>query len=318
MVKHFLNKLRKGSVVTEGKGDIISFSLKKDRILDYIFNKILLLSALCIVIFVVGMLVTLILASSESIKQFGLKFFVTNIWDYKNNIYGSLAFMSGTLATSFIALLISLPFSFSISILLGVYLREGVLSNFIKITTELLAGIPSVIYGFWGFFFMGPIMRSVALFFGVEGSSGYGILTSSIILAIMIIPYTASIGREVIELVPGNLIEGAYSLGATRFEVVTKIVVPFAFSGIFAGVILSLGRALGETMAVTMLIGNTNDIPKGLFSTGNTIASVIANEFNEASGLKMSALIQLGFVLMAITLVVNFIGKYIIKKMSME
>lgn len=318
MEKLFSNNRKENPDQTTDRGGKTAPVLVREKIIDSIFKKLLLISAIGVIVLVVGMLITLCIASISSIKVFGWQFFVTNIWNYKDNNYGALAFIVGTLLTSFIALLISLPFSFSISILLGVYLKRGFFSEFIKTTTELLAGIPSVIYGFWGFFFLGPIIRNIALHMGFQGNTGYGILTSSIILAIMIIPYTASLGREVIELVPNNLVEGAYGLGATRLEVVAKVMVPYAFSGIFAGVILSLGRALGETMAVTMLIGNTNDIPSSLFATGNTIASVIANEFNEAAGIKMSALIELGFVLMTITFVVNFIGKYIIKKLSME
>lgn len=290
----------------------------KQKIQDSFFRFLLLSSAMLVVLLVFCILFTLLITSAGSIKEFGWRFFVTNVWDYKNNIYGALAFISGTLLTSGLSLLISLPFSFSIAVLLSVYLKKGWIAGFIKLTTELLAGVPSVIYGFWGFYFLGPIIRNFASACGVMNNTGYGILTSSIVLAIMITPYSASLGREVMELVPNHLVEGGYSLGGTRFEVVTKIMIPFASSGIFAGVILSLGRALGETMAITMLIGNSNSIPTSLFDTGNTIASVIANEFNEADGVKLSALIELGFVLMVITFIVNFIGKYIIKKISLE
>ena len=166
--------------------------------------------------------------------------------------------------------------------------------------------------------FLSPIVKFLAkTLFGME-IIGYGVLTSSIVLSIMIIPYCASISREVIELVPKDLQEAAYALGATKFEVITTIVLHYAFSGIFAGIILSLGRALGETMAVTMVIGNRNDIPKNIFSTANTIASVIANNFNEADGIMMASLIELGFILMVITTTINYIGKYIIKKFNVE
>ena len=176
-----------------------------------------------------------------------------------------------------------------------------------------MAGIPSVIYGFWGFFFLVPIIGALKLKFGLE-PFGVGIFTSSIILSIMILPYSASIGREVIELVPNDLKEAAYSLGATRFEVIRKIVFPYASSGFLAGLILSLGRALGETMAVTMLIGNYNGIPKNIFSSGNTIASVIALSFAESSDIQLSSLIELGLILMIITLIINLTGKIIVKR----
>jgi len=294
--------------------DVAHPSLKKEKFFNLLFNKLLLLSGVIVVLIIIFMLLILFIASFPAIKKFGIGFFYSNIWDYRNNNYGALSFIAGTVLTSFLAILMSLPFSLSIAILLSTYLKKGILANFIKTTTELLAGIPSIIYGFWGFYFLGPIVKNIAKSFGIMNATGYGILTSSIILSIMIIPYTASISREVLELVPTDLIEAGLSLGSTKYKVVTKIMFPYALSGIFAGVILSLGRALGETMAVTMLIGNRNQIPKNLFDTGNTIASVIANQFGEATGIQSATLIELGFILMIITVVVNFTGKYIINK----
>jgi len=288
--------------------------LKKEKIFNVLFNKLLLVSGVIVVLIIIFMLLVLFIASYPAIKKFGIGFFFSNIWDYRNNNYGALSFIAGTVLTSFLAIIISLPFSLSIAILLSAYLKKGPLANFIKTTTELLAGIPSIIYGFWGFYFLGPIVKNIGRSFGIMDATGYGILTSSIILSIMIIPYTASISREVLELVPTDLIEAGLSLGSTKYKIVANIMFPYALSGIFAGIILSLGRALGETMAVTMLIGNRNQIPKNLFDTGNTIASVIANQFGEATGIQSATLIELGFILMVITVVVNFTGKYIINK----
>ncbi len=288
--------------------------LRKERILNIAFNKLLLFSGILVVLIIIFMLIILFIASFPAIKKFGIGFFFSNSWDYRTDNYGALPFIAGTVLTSLLAILMSLPFSLSIAILLSSYLKKGFLASFIKTTTELLAGIPSIIYGFWGFYFLGPIVKNIAKSFGIIDATGYGILTSSIILAIMIIPYTASISREVLELVPNDLIEAGLSLGSTKYKVVMKIMFPYALSGIFAGVILSLGRALGETMAVTMLIGNKNQIPKNLFDTGNTIASVIANQFGEATGIQSATLIELGFILMVITVLVNFSGKYIINK----
>jgi phosphate transport system permease protein len=181
---------------------------------------------------------------------------------------------------------------------------------------ELLAGVPSVIYGFCGLFLLAPLVRALEIELGVA-PYGVGIFTASLVLSIMIIPYTASIGREVISLVPSNLKEAALSLGATRFEVIRKVVLPYAGSGIFAGILLSLGRALGETMAVTMVIGNSNFIPKSIFSPANTLASVIANEFTEATGsLYLASLVELGLVLFVVTTVINIVGKWIIRQMG--
>jgi phosphate transport system permease protein len=224
----------------------------------------------------------------------------------------------GTLLTSFLALLISLPFSLAIAICIGEYFREGLLSSFLKNVTDLLAGIPSIIYGFWALFVLVPIVRRFEVGLGIF-PYGVGIFTASLILSVMIIPYSASIAREVIALVPTDIKEAAYSLGATRQEVITKVILPYARSGIGAGILLALGRALGETMAVTMVIGNSNRIPRSLFSPGNTMASVIANEFTEATGrLYLSSLIEVGLLLFLVTLIINVTGRYMIKKMSIE
>ncbi len=288
------------------------------KIGDQFFKFLLLLSGIIVVIIVVGFLITLLISSMPSFKKFGISFFWTNVWNPSKDIYGAFAFIVGTIMTSFIALIISLPFSLSIALLLSQYLKKGILSTIIKSVTELLAGIPSVIYGFWGFIFLSPIVKSFAkTLFGIN-TVGYGIFTASLVLAIMIIPYTASISREIMELVPNDLIEAGYALGGTKLEIITKIILPYSFSGIFAGIILSLGRALGETMAVTMVIGNRYNLPKDIFSPGNTIASVIANNFNEAGPLLMATLIELGFVLMIITTVINFAGKLIINKFSLD
>jgi len=199
---------------------------------------------------------------------------------------------------------------------LGEYSRHGNASTFMKSVIELLAGIPSVIYGFWGLFLLVPLVRSLETALGVS-PQGVGIFTSSLVLAVMIIPYAASIGTEVISLVPSDLKEAALSLGATRFEVIRKVVLPYAYSGIFAGILLALGRALGETMAVTMVIGNSNFLPESIFSPGNTMASVIANEFTEATGsLYLASLIELALVLFIVTTIINILGKLIIRKMS--
>ncbi len=211
-----------------------------------------------------------------------------------------------------------MPFSLAISIFIGEYFREGYLPSFLKNVTELLAGIPSIIYGFWALFVLVPVIRNVELKLGIL-PYGVGILTASLILSVMIIPYAASIAREVIALVPTDIKEAAYALGATRQEVITKVILPYARSGIFASILLALGRALGETMAVTMVIGNSNLLPQSLFSPGNTMASVIANEFTEATGkLYLSSLIEIGLILFLVTMIINIAGRYVIKKASVE
>jgi phosphate transport system permease protein len=285
---------------------------------ESLFKKTLTGVGIAMVVLVVGILITLIVESIPSMKHLGIKYLWGKTWDPVNNVYGALPFLIGTLLTSFLALIISIPFSFAIAIYLGEYNPKGWLSNFLKNTVELIAAVPSVIYGFWGLLVLVPLVRELETKLGVL-PYGIGIFTAALILAIMIIPYAASLGREMIRLVPSPLKEGAYSLGATRYEVIKNVVIPYTKSGLFAGVLLSLGRALGETMAVTMVIGNTSMIPDSIFGPGNTMASVIANEFTEADHtLYLSALIELGLVLFVVTVIINMIGKRIIKRFTNE
>ena len=285
---------------------------------DYIFGMIYSVSAVLIVLLVAAIFVTLIVYSFTSIKSFGIDFIFETKWDPVAGKFGAFPFLVGTMITSFLALFISIPFSLSISIFLGEYFKEGIFSSVLKSAVELLAGIPSVIYGFWGLFVLVPVIRMLELKLGAA-PYGVGVLTSSLILAIMIIPYSASIGREVIQLVPADLKEAAFSLGATRFEVIKKVIVPYARSGIFAGILLSLGRALGETMAVTMVIGNSNFIPNSIFAPANSMASIIANEFTEAvDELYLSSLIEIGLLLFIVTAIINIIGKYVIKRLGVS
>ncbi len=261
---------------------------------------------------------SLLVASLPGIRSFGIDFLFSVTWDPVRNEFGAFPFLLGTLASSFLALVISVVFSLPISIFWGEYSSQGASPTFIKSMIELLAGVPSVIYGFCGLFLLAPLVRALELNLGVT-PYGVGIFTASLVLSIMIIPYSSSIGREVISLVPSDLKEAALSLGATRFEVIRKVILPYARSGIVAGILLSLGRALGETMAVTMVIGNSNFIPKGIFSPANTLASVIANEFTEATGsLYLASLIELGLVLFIVTTVINVIGKWTVRRMGME
>ena len=193
----------------------------------------------------------------------------------------------------------------------GEFFQGKKIATFISSIIDLLAGIPSIVYGLWGFYTFRPIIIEMGV-----NSQGFGVLTSSIILAIMIIPYASSLSGEFISMVPNELKEAAYSLGATRYEVIRTVTFPSAGSGVFASYILALGRALGETMAVTMLIGNTNNLPTSLADTGNTMASIIANQFGEADGLKLSSLIAIGLLLFLITAIINLVAKLIIKKLN--
>jgi len=446
--------------------------------MENFFRRSLIFIALVMVVLVFGIFITLIIQSIPSLKALGIKYLWGKTWDPVNNVYGALPFLVGTLLTSFLALIISMPFSYAIAVYLGEYKPKGWLSNFLKNTVDLIAAVPSVIYGFWGLLVLVPVVqhwetkwnekkvgeyrevtkdnntftvngktfvlntdyfplaysgassvqgnvtseaaaqpdsikqgkpwlldlapvitathnnpvaindtiKQTAARYSLKGAGalilinssptadnlnfnkkdttslldipvvyvtavgrkksfssttempnvsiaadvnivdpynvlpyGIGIFTSSIILAIMIIPYAASMGRELIKMVPSPLKEGAYALGATRYEVIRSVILPYTKSGLAAGVLLSLGRALGETMAVTMVIGNSPIMPKSIFSLGHTMASVIANEFAEADhAVYLSALVELGLVLFLVTVVINMIGKGIIKRFTNE
>lgn len=281
---------------------------------DYIFKRLLLAGALLILLIIGGIFYSLISGALPAFEHFGVfRFIFSSEWDPHPQAeqYGALVFIAGTLLTSFLALLLCLPFSLPVALFTGEYFKGRKIASVISAVIDLLAGIPSIVYGLWGFYTLRPLMINLGL-----SAQGYGVLTASVVLAIMIIPYAASLSAEFISMVPRELKEGAYSLGATRLEVIRNVIFPTAGSGIFASYILALGRALGETMAVTMLIGNTNLIPTSLTATGNTMASVIANQFGEADGLKLSSLIAIGLLLFLITAVINFTGKLIMKKLS--
>lgn len=282
------------------------------------FSRIVFGSAVLVVVILFAITVSLLISSLPSFARFGFSFFTGTTWDPVIGEYGSLPFMVGTIITSVLALAISIPFSLSIAIVLGEYFRSGLLGSILNSAMELLAGIPSIIYGMWGLFFLVPVVRQLQIALGVP-PLGIGIFTASLLLAIMIIPYTASISREVISLVPTELKEAGYSLGGTRFDVVRKVILPYSKSGIFAGILLSFGRALGETMAVTMVIGNSSFLSANIFGPGNTISSLIANEFTEAADpLYISALIEAGLVLFVITTVFGFLGRTIVNKTTIQ
>lgn len=288
---------------------ILYFAMSSDKITKYILFAV----SMIVLIVAAGMVFSLVGGAVPAFKTFGFRFIYSGEWDptQGRENYGALPFIMGTLMTSFAALIICLPLSFSTSLFLGEYFKGTRVARILSLLVDLLAGIPSIVYGLWGFYTLRPFLIDLGF-----GGQGFGIFTASLILSIMIIPYATSLSNEIISMVPNDLKEAAYSLGATRLEVITTVTIPNARSGIIAGYILAFGRALGETMAVTMLIGNTNLIPTSFFTTGNTMASVIANQFGEADGLKLSALIAISLLLLLITGIVNAIGKFIIKKMN--
>lgn len=278
---------------------------------DKLYKAMLLISASVIPIVCGGVVYALVTDAYEAFEHFGFfRFLTSSEWDYTEGAeqYGALPFITGTLLTTLLALLFCIPFSLPVALFVGEYFKGKKIAVILGTVTDLLAGIPSIIYGLWGFYTLRPIIMHLGI-----SPQGSGILTASIVLAIMIVPYAASLSAEFVKMVPNELKEGAYSAGATRAEVIRNVVFPVAGSGIFSSYILAIGRALGETMTVTMLIGNTNTIPSSITSTGNSMASIIANQFGEADGLRLSSLIAIGLILFLITAVINMVGKIMIK-----
>jgi phosphate transport system permease protein len=274
-----------------------------------LFRGVLFTASCLIILLTAGIVYALVTQSIGAFSEFGIFNFITSsVWDSRNDQYGALPFITGTMMTAVLALMFCIPFSLSVALFNGEYFRKKKISTFVSAIVDLLAGIPSIVYGLWGFYVLRPVIVSMGI-----NDQGFGVLLASVILAIMIIPYASSLSTEFISMVPNDLKEGAYSLGATNLEVIRAVSLPVASSGIFASYILAFGRALGETMAVTMLIGNTLHIPSGISDTGNTMASIIANQFGEAGGLKLSSLMAIGLLLFLITASVNFIAKYIMK-----
>lgn len=279
----------------------------------------------------VGIIVSLILGAAPALKAFGLGFLTSAEWDPVQEKFGGLVMIYGTLASSLIALVIAVPVSFGIAIFLT-ELSPNWLKRPLGIAIELLAAVPSIVYGMWGLLVFGPILATFvqqplqSLLHGVPvlGSLvsgppvGIGILSAGIILAIMIIPFIASVMRDVFEVTPPMLKESAYGLGATTWEVVSKIVLPYTKTGVVGGIMLGLGRALGETMAVTFVIGNMNQLSSlSVFEAANSITSTLANEFAEAGeGLHQSSLMYLGLVLFLITFVVLSISKLLLVRLK--
>jgi phosphate transport system permease protein len=289
---------------------------------DRIFTYSMLACALAVLGVLVLIVYELVSRSGLSWHAFGLKFFVSSEWDPVNDKFGALPFIYGTLVSSLVALVIAVPLSIGVAVFTTEMCPKA-LRNPLSFFVELLAGIPSVIYGLWAMFVLVPILsmyvepflartlRWTGIFSGAP--YGIGMLAAGIILAIMIIPIISSITREVLMVVPQHQREGVLALGATRWEMIRVGVLRNARAGIVGGIILGLGRALGETMAVTMVIGNRPEIAKSLFAPGYTMASVLANEFSEATGdTYLAALIEIGLALFLVTVVVNALARLLV------
>ncbi|MES2423347.1 MAG: phosphate ABC transporter permease subunit PstC [Pseudomonadota bacterium] len=279
----------------------------------------------------VAIMVSLVISAWPAITQFGLGFLTSTVWDPVKNEYGGLVMIYGTVMTSLIALAIAVPVSFGIALFLT-ELSPAWLKQPLGTAIELLAAVPSIVYGMWGLLVFGPILAEYvqkpaqAVFGGVPYLGaffsgppvGIGILSAGIILAIMIIPFIASVMRDVFEVTPTLLKESAYGLGSTTWEVVSRVVLPYTKTGVIGGIMLGLGRALGETMAVTFVIGNFNQLDSlSLFQAANSITSALANEFAEAGeGLHQASLIYLGLVLFFITFVVLMLSKVMLSQLK--
>ncbi|MGM0501178.1 MAG: phosphate ABC transporter permease subunit PstC [Bacillota bacterium] len=295
---------------------------------DRVFHRITKGFAWSILILVFVMVAVMVGVSWPAIKKFGLEFLVSTEWNPVSETFGALPFIYGSVVTSIIALLIAVPLGVGSAVFLS-ELAPKWLRDPLSFVIELLAAVPSVIYGLWGLFALAPVLRNYIQPFlkeklgflpFFEGPAlGVGLMAAGIILAIMILPIITSITRDVLETVPEEQREGVLALGATKWESIWHVVLPYGKAGIIGAIILALGRAIGETMAVTMLIGNANKISSSFFGLGNTMASGIANEFAEASSdIHTGALLGLGLVLFIITLILNIAARFMINYLSFE
>ncbi|OPF63755.1 MULTISPECIES: phosphate ABC transporter permease subunit PstC [unclassified Hydrogenophaga] len=298
---------------------------RKQRLQDALFHRITQLFSLLVLFALLGIIVSLFINALPVLQKFGARFIWYVEWDIINEEFGAAIAIVGTLASAGIALLIAVPLAFGIALFLTEtcppWLRRP-----LGTSIELLAAVPSIIYGMFGLFVFAPLfadyfqvpvqklmsgMPLIGFLFG-GSTNGMGILAAGIVLAFMVLPFVAAVMRDVFEIVPPILRESAYGLGCTTWEVVRRVVLPYTQKGVIGGVMLGLGRALGETMAVTFVIGNANRMPTSLFSPGTSIASTLANEFGEAADFHISALFALGFLLFVITFIVLALAKWMI------
>jgi phosphate transport system permease protein len=303
-------------------------SLQSSALADRVYRGAILFFALCIPALLLLIFLEVGRAGWPALRQFGFGFLTSSAWDPVHGEFGAAPAIVGTLVTSVIALVIATPLALGSAIFLSEFSPQW-LRQPVSFLIDLLAAVPSVVYGLWGVFFLLPLLRTAVMPFLRDtlhlgatpffNGPAYGpsVLAAGLILAIMVLPYIAAVSREVLLAVPRSQREAALALGATRWEAITGAVLPYARVGIIGGVILGLGRALGATMAVTMLIGNRHELSASLFSPGYTMASLIANEFSEATtDLHLSALMAVGFVLLVITLIVNAAARLLVRRVG--
>lgn len=297
---------------------------------DRVYSWVITFFALCVPLLLLLIAAVVTVAAWPALRTFGFSFLTSSRWDPVAGVFGAAPAIYGTIVSSFLALVLATPLALGVAIFLSEY-APGWLRRPVAFAVDLLAAIPSVVFGLWGIFVLVPLLRAWVMPFLRDtlhlGSTpffsgpayGPSMLAAGIVLAVMILPYISAVSREVMMAVPRSQREAAVALGATRWETIRGAVLPFAKSGIVGGVILGLGRALGETMAVTMVIGNRHEIAASLFAPGYTMASLIANQFTEATGeLQLSALMAVGFVLFVITLIVNAGARWLVWRTSRE
>jgi phosphate transport system permease protein len=319
-----MNTPRSPAETADHRSEAMASVARRQRVQDALFHRLTQFFSLLVLVALVGIIVSLFINAWPTFAKFGAHFLWYVEWDIVNEEFGAAIAIVGTVISAGIALLLAVPLAFGIAVFLTetcpVWLRRP-----LGIAIELLAAVPSIIYGMFGLFVFAPVfadhlqvplqsvlggMPLVGWLFG-GATNGLGILAAGIILAFMVLPFIAALMRDVFEITPPILRESAYGLGCTTWEVVRQVVLPYTQKGVIGGVMLGLGRALGETMAVTFVIGNANRMPASLFSPGTSIASVLANEFGEAEGLHFNTLFALGFLLFCITFVVLALAKWL-------
>ena len=307
------------------------FSLRtrptSERLVDIGFKNIVFVLASMVAVILFSIFTVIYYESTESISKYGLKFLFSSAWNPVTDEYGAFTAIYGTLFTSISSLLIAIPLGIGTAIFITENIIPKYIRDLIGIMVELLAAIPSVVLGLWAVFIMEPFIRpflnkiyeifGFIPFFGTE-PLGPGMMPAILILVVMILPIITSISKDSLNQVPSNLRQAAYGIGATRWTTIFKVIIPAAISGITGGVLLALGRAMGETMAVTMIIGNSNNFSWSVFAPSYTISSMLANQFGEADGSQVSSLMYAALILMVLTLMVNIFAQWIVKKLSLK
>ena len=310
-------------------GDLFALRRRppQEKMADQGFRWMTIVLASLVGLVLAGILLTVLMGSREAMGRFGFQFLVLSDWDPVGDTYGAFTAIYGTIVSSVLALLIAVPLGVGTAIFITENLIPARIRQVLGLMVELLAAIPSVVLGLWAIFVMEPFLRPFLellhtslgwMPFFSTVPQGPGMAPAILILVVMVLPIITAIARDSLQQVPTELRQAAYGIGTTRWEAILKVILPAAVSGITGGVMLALGRAMGETMAVTMIIGNSNNFTLSLLAPGNTIASMLANQFGEADGFQVSALMYAALVLMLLTLVVNVLAQWIVRRLSLK